>query len=214
MSNTHYGDSSNIGRQAPENGPGGTSARQQVSELAGGLKQQASDVTQDVSRQIKEQASRLGESAKEAAAGAGEKLRTAAEGQKNAGADFVSGIAGAVRRAAGEFDDQIPQASTYIRRAADGIDGASDALRERNLSELFENVQQFARRQPTAFLGITVLAGFAAVRFLKSSPSSRPSGGSVSDHATSQHFSSRVAGSENARRLAGAGGGMMPERGM
>ena len=105
-----YGDSSNFGRQAPENTSGRTSARQQVSELAGGLKQQASDVTHDVSRQIKEQASRLGESAKAVAAGAGEKLRNAAEGQKDAGADFVSSLAGAVRRAAGEFD-QLPQAS-------------------------------------------------------------------------------------------------------
>jgi len=29
--------------------------------------------------------------------------------------------------------------------------------------------QSFARRQPTAFLGIAVLAGFGVVRFLKSS---------------------------------------------
>jgi hypothetical protein len=39
-------------------------------------------------------------------------------------------------------------------------------------------VQSFARRQPTAFLGISFLAGFAAVRFLRSgSPSSSASGG-------------------------------------
>ena len=30
-------------------------------------------------------------------------------------------------------------------------------------------VQSFARRQPTAFLGLAVLAGFGVVRFLKSS---------------------------------------------
>jgi hypothetical protein len=30
--------------------------------------------------------------------------------------------------------------------------------------------QSFARRQPTAFLGMAVLAGFGAVRFFKSSP--------------------------------------------
>ena len=211
MSNTQFSDPSNIGGQASL---GGTSARQQVGEIAGGLKQQAADVTQDVSRQIKDQASRLSESAKEAAAGAGEKLRTAAEGQKNAGADFVSGLAGAVRRAAGEFEDQIPQAGTYIRRAADGIDGASDALRDRNLTELLEGVQQFARRQPTAFLGITVLAGFAAVRFLKSSPSSRANGESAADRTMNQHFSARGAGGENTRHLAGAAGRVTPERGL
>jgi hypothetical protein len=35
--------------------------------------------------------------------------------------------------------------------------------------KLVADVQGFARRQPTAFLGAAVLAGFAAVRFLKAS---------------------------------------------
>jgi hypothetical protein len=175
------------------------------------LRKQATEVTHDVGRQVRDQASRLSDSAKEAAAGAGEKLRDAAEGQKNAGADFVSGLAGAVRRAAGEFDDQIPQASDYIRRAADGIDGASDALRGRNLSEIFDDVQAFARRQPAAFLGITVLAGFAAVRFLKSSPSSGSRNGNASDRAMSQRF---PMGAESSRRFSGAGSGMSREPGI
>jgi gas vesicle protein len=187
---------------------------QQVSALAEDLKKQASGVAQDVTRQVKEQASQLAESAKDAASGAGERLRDAAEDQKNAGADFVSGLAGAVRRAAGEFDDQIPQAGQYIRRAAQQIDGASEALRQRDLGELFEGVQDFARRQPTAFLGMTVLVGFAAVRFLKSSTASRQGGESRSRRNEGQDFSPRGPQSENARHLAGAGSGMSQNQGM
>ena len=212
MSETRYGDSPGFRGQPTTDAAGeSASARQQAGELAKGLQDQAASVAQDLTRQAKEQASLLTEKAKEAAAGAGNKLRNAAEDQKNVGADFVSGVASAVRRAAGEFDNQIPFAGDYIRRAAEQIDGASDALRQRDLGELINGVQDFARRQPTAFLGMTVLAGFAAVRFLKSSTSSRTDG-SPSAIGEDQLYHSRVANSETARRLQGAGSGMPQER--
>ena len=62
---------------------------------------------------------------------------------------------------------------------------------DRTARDLVRNAQSFARRQPTAFLGMAVLAGFGVVRFLKSSAdSSSPSGGSASTshHATSQGY--------------------------
>ena len=145
---------------------------------------------------------------RDAASDAGDRLWNTAEDKKNAGADFVSGLAGAVRRAAGAFDDQIPQASDYIRQAAEQIYGASDALRQRNIGELVEGVQDFARRQPTAFLGITVLAGFAAVRFLKSSTSS----GAGHVYRREGSIPPSYPQSENARRHAGAGTGMPQEQ--
>lgn len=179
--------------RAGQGGSGTGSPMGKVGELAGEVKRQASGVAQDVTRQVKEQASHLTEEAKAAASGASDKLRTAVEDQKNAGADFVSGLADAVRRAAGEFDGQIPQAGDYIRRAASQMDGASDALRQRDLGELLKGVQDLARRQPTAFLGATVLAGFAVMRFLKSSKAGARHGGDGGEYR-----------SENERHLAGA----------
>jgi gas vesicle protein len=162
MSDTRYGGSA-----------GAPSSRktsvEQAKELAGDMGKQASEVAQHATARVKEQVSEMTESAKELASDAGDKLRDAVQDQKNAGADFISGVAGAVRRAANEFDDHIPQAGQYIRRAAAQIDGAGEALRRRDLAELLGGVQDFARRQPTAFLGATVLAGFAVVRLLKSS---------------------------------------------
>lgn len=117
---------------------------------------------------------------KQMASQAGEKLMDTAERQKAAGADYVNGVADAVRRAANEFEDQVPQAAEYIRYAADQINSVSDSLRRRDVGQMLSDVQSFARRQPTAFLGLSLLAGFAAVRFLRSSaPGGSSAGGSA-----------------------------------
>ena len=77
-----------------------------------------------------------------------------------------------MRRAAREFDHDLPIAGAYIRKAASQIEGVSDQIKTGNFSDLVRGAQSFARRQPTAFLGLAVLAGFGAVRFLKSSANS------------------------------------------
>jgi hypothetical protein len=171
-----------------------------MSGLAGAVQEQVSSVADHVSRQVQEQASHLSESARSAATGATQRLRASAENQKDAGADFISDFAGAVRSAAGAFETQSPLASRYIERAAEQIDSVSDALRQRNLGELLGGIQDFARRQPTAFLGMSVLAGFAAIRFLKSSASN----GTRDAHA----LNGAASESEHQRHLAGAATGM------
>jgi gas vesicle protein len=158
----------NAGPSVQNNNGGEPSALEMASKLAKNFKDEASDVARDTSQKLKQHASDATDRAMELASDAGAKLKSTAEEQKNSGADFVSDFAGAVRRAASEFDQQIPQAGQYIRRAAEQIDSASEALRRRDLNQLLGDVQDFARRQPTAFLGGAVLAGFALVRFLKS----------------------------------------------
>ena len=160
-------------------GPGGTSMADLNVQVSGAVK--------EGSREMKEQAANVAETAKGLASQAGEKLVDTAEKQKAAGADFVSGMAGAIRRAANEFDKDVPQAAQYIRLAADEIDTASDAFRKRDLQQLVADVQGFARRQPTAFLGAAVFAGFAVVRFLKTSTAGTHAGknpGTISPHGT------------------------------
>src|SRR4051812_29558845 len=78
-----------------------------------------------------EQATALADTAKDVASKASEKLLTTVEEQKAAGADFVSGMAGALRRAANEFGE-LPQAAQYIRLAANQVDSVSDAFRKRD----------------------------------------------------------------------------------
>jgi hypothetical protein len=157
------------------------SVADQARNLGQEIKNQATGLTQSATEAVKTQASALADSAKEIASDAGDKLRTTVTEQKTAGADYVGTIAGIVRRTSYEFDQEIPQAGRYIRKAADQIDNVSQAIRNRDMSELVGEVQDFARKQPTAFFGAAVLLGFAAVRFLKSSSgtskSSNPSGG-------------------------------------
>jgi hypothetical protein len=132
-----------------------------------------------------EQAASVADTAKDVASKASEKLLDCVKKQKATGADFVSGMAGALRRAANEFGD-LPQAAQYIRLAANQVDSVSDAFRKRDFNQLVSDAQGFARRQPTAFLGIAVLAGFAAVRFLKTSTGTSAASAPFShrDHAS------------------------------
>jgi len=81
-----------------------------------------------------------------------------------------------MRRAAREFDNELPIAGTYIRKAASQVEVVSDSIRNGNFNDLMSGAQSFARRQPTAFLGMAVLAGFGLVRFLKSSAETSSSG--------------------------------------
>jgi hypothetical protein len=152
----------------------GTSVSSAASEIGSAVRQGADE--------MKQQAGGLAESAKDLASQASEKLMNTVEEQKAAGADFVSGMAGAMRRAANEFGD-LPQAAQYIRLAADQIDNVSDAFKRRDLNQLVSDVQDFARRQPTAFLGAAVLAGFAVMRFLKSSTATGSTSSGHQSHA-------------------------------
>ena len=121
------------------------------------------------SETIKDQASEFVDAAKDVASQATDKLKQTVDSQKSAGADYVGSLAGTIRRAAKEFDGDLPIAGTYIRKAASQVEGVADTIRTGNFKDLVRGAQSFARRQPTAFLGMAVLAGFGVVRFLKSS---------------------------------------------
>jgi uncharacterized protein YjbJ (UPF0337 family) len=142
------------------------------------IKDKAVDVATASAESIKGQAAEFAGAAKEVASQATDKFKQAVEGQKSAGADYVGSLADTIRRAAGEFDHDLPVAGTYIRKAAARVEGVADKLRTGNFNDLVQGAQSFARRQPTAFLGIAVLAGFGVVRFLKSSADNAGSSGS------------------------------------
>jgi len=154
------------------------------------------DQAAEAARDLKGAASGLTDKAKDAAAGATDKLIAAVEEQKSAGADYVNIIANAVRRAGKEIETDLPQAGPYLRMAAEHIENASDAVRRRDLNELVGTVQDFARRQPAVFLGGTLLAGFAAIRFLKTSAGggSKSNFGSGRERASSSSVKSYVSG--------------------
>lgn len=90
--------------------------------------------------------------------------------QQRAAASGLGDFAGVLRKAARDMDGSGQ--STVCRlaeSAADGLEHFSGTLRNRDLNGLMHDVESFARRQPAAFIGAAMVAGFLAVRFLKSS---------------------------------------------
>jgi hypothetical protein len=142
------------------------------------LKDKAVDVAGTSAEALKGHASDLIDAAKDVASQTTDKLKQTVDGQKIAGAEYVGSLANTMRRAAREFDGDLPIAGTYIRKAASQVEGISESIKTGNLNDLVRGAQSFARRQPTAFLGMAVLAGFGAVRFLKSSADSSESASS------------------------------------
>ena len=155
----------------------------------------AVDLANSSTEALKGHASDLIDAAKDIASDAGNRLQEKVTEQKGVGADYVNNFAGAMRRAAGEFDAEVPLAGTYIRKAAFEVENAADALRTGNFNDLVAGVQTFAKSQPTAFLGLAVLAGFGVVRFLKSSSSF--SSASEGAQSGSDHFSPNFRGGMN-----------------
>ena len=145
------------------------SIRDQTIEAGRELKDKAAEFAETSGEKLKEQASEFADMAKDVASQATDRLKDTMNKQRGAGAEYVSNLAETIRRAAREFDNDLPIAGKYIRKAAGQVENVSDSIRTGDFNELMGSAQAFARRQPTAFLGIAVLAGFAAVRFLKSS---------------------------------------------
>jgi hypothetical protein len=142
----------------------------EVGAQAGEAASRLRDEAAGVAAEVKAEASGVAEAVQERAAGF-------AEEQKRAGAEQAEGLARAVHRAADELQDSSPQLAHYVREAAASTNQLAQALQNRSLGELVNGVEDFARRQPVAFFGATVLAGFALARFVKSSAESAGRGG-------------------------------------
>jgi len=89
--------------------------------------------------------------------------------QKERLASTAGDIAYAVRQTAQQLREASPAVATYVDRAADRLDEWVNALRDRDLSELAEDVRHFARRHPSLVVGGGFALGLIAARFFKSS---------------------------------------------
>ncbi|PYF02879.1 hypothetical protein BJ122_1099 [Rhodopseudomonas faecalis] len=143
-------------------------ASEEVVGEAREFRDKISDTVAGASSGMRQQAAEFTDAAKDVASQAGERVKEQLSDQAGAGADYVDNIADTMRRAAREFDAELPIAATMIRRAASKVESLSDTVRGGDLQDLISGAQRFARAQPAAFFGIAVLAGFGAVRFLKS----------------------------------------------
>ena len=185
------------GRQTGQGSSKGGSGGQktlgdQAADAGRELKEKVTDFADASGETLKEQASEVAGAAKDMASKATDRLKDRISEQKGAGAEYIGTLAETMRRAAREFDNDLPIAGKYIRKAAAQVDNVSDSIRTGDLNDLIDGAQSFARRQPAAFLGVAALAGFVAVRFLKSSPgagsiSARRSSGGQGERSHSEY---------------------------
>ena len=122
-------------------------------------KSPSSSTTESIKAEATEQASRLAGSVKDEAKRYEKDLRSGV-------AERAVSLAAGLRKAGSEIDPNSSVA-TLFDRAADAVSGLADSLNATDPREMVEEVRRFAHRQPGAFLGLSALAGFAAVRFLR-----------------------------------------------
>src|SRR5579872_4787749 len=159
-------DASPVKKRNPSSATG---LADQASDVGRQMQDAATDVAQAAVETAKRQAPHTLETAKSLVSEAGERLQDEARGRKSEAADFVGRIAEAVKRAGAAVESDLPFAAPYIRDAAAQMDGASAWMRGSDFRDMVAQARAFARSRPSAFLALTVLAGFGMVRLLKSS---------------------------------------------
>jgi ABC-type transporter Mla subunit MlaD len=91
--------------------------------------------------------------------------------QVGGGADMLGNVARSVRRAAEHIERDSPQIADLARTLAMRVDGYAHDLRDQSVEQIWQTTKDFTRRQPAVVFGLAALAGFFALRILKSSPS-------------------------------------------
>jgi hypothetical protein len=126
---------------------------------------------------------------------AADRFQDKAEEQQRSGVDFIGMLAGNMR-----------QAARGINTGADYVEEAAKKIRNGSFGDLVDGASDFAKRQPAAFLGLSVLVGFAAVRFLTASRDTQPPRetknkwvGEVGNRVNGHHENSRYVSSNSAR---------------
>lgn len=86
--------------------------------------------------------------------------------------DVGERLAATLQRASDDPDGDALK-SRMLGSVAKGLTSASDALRERSVSDLADDIRTLARKHPGAFMAAAAVVGFAAARFLRSSSERR-----------------------------------------
>lgn len=147
-------------------------------DLAGVAKERSGEITREVKQQAGEVVRAAGEQTKHVI----DQVRTRAqdEMQKETEhlAEVVGDLAGHVRALLDGRPDEAGPLTPYLQRAADGLESASQKVRETGPHGLMQAVTSFGRQHPGAFLGATALAGFSISRLMRAASDTTTNGAS------------------------------------
>ncbi|MCS3447342.1 MULTISPECIES: hypothetical protein [Bradyrhizobium] len=145
------------------------SLKDQMADAGAEVKQRAGDALRASTDVASDKFKEAADAAKDVASGTVDQIEDQARDKQRSGADFMARLADNIREAARAFESDAPFAARGMTSAAEYVDDAADKVRDGSFRDLVDGATDFAKRQPAAFLGISVLAGFAAVRFLRAS---------------------------------------------
>ena len=113
--------------------------------------------------------------ASEVASSIGGHVKELLDTQLGSGADIIGQLGSSAKRAAEDLQQNAPQLAGLVRGVADRIEGYADDLRDQSVDDVLRSASNFTRRQPALVFGLAALAGFFALRTLKSTaPRSQP----------------------------------------
>ena len=131
----------------------------------GGVLRKAQDTAQDAGEAIVAGAGATLASVRDVAV---EKADAARESLSDAG----ERLAATLQRASDDTDGDALK-SRMLGSVAQGLTTASDALRQKSVTDLTADVRTLARKHPGAFMVAAAVAGFAMARFVRSSSQRR-----------------------------------------
>lgn len=136
---------------------------QSAQQTAGQVAQKAQQAAAPITEQVQQTAGQVADQAKQQAI-------SQVSTQKEHAAGSLDAVATALRQSGDQLrgNQQEPLAN-LANTAAQHVEQFSGYLRNTDVQEMIRDVEQFARRQPAAFLGGAFTLGVLAARFLKSS---------------------------------------------
>ncbi len=127
----------------------------------------ARDRSDDLQGRAREQASRAADRARD-------KAEEGISQQKQNATSRLDSVTSALHTTSDTLRDEHQDSiASMVDSAADQVERLSSYVRERTVGELFDDIQDVARREPALFLGGAAMLGIIGARFLKSSQSQR-----------------------------------------
>lgn len=96
------------------------------------------------------------------------------EKQKGTALGELDNIASALRKAGSELGDSGGVATKLVSTIADRVESAGRSLDGKELGDVVDDLERFARRNPATFISGAIAVGFLASRFFKSNASAVP----------------------------------------
>jgi hypothetical protein len=128
----------------------------------GGARPNASTI-EGVAEDLKAEGKKLAADAQEAIAGV-------ADQRKKAAADYMRAMAAAIECGAGQLEQGGRSGTaSLVRQTSEEIEHLAHRILDREPRQLLHDIEEFVRQRPGLSFGVSAVAAFGVMRFLKSS---------------------------------------------